>query len=309
MDITSWMSHKHLNLKMFKTELFIAPSKPVSLPHPLSTWVALLVIWISHFWVMLILLSHLYIEGIFMSCWFYFLKSLGSISSFPLQQPPCSSSVWPSRRPPSWPLCCNLSSLSLLTECSFWNPIWWHVAEWEPWQVPAATGWSSYFLAWHAQPFMPQTLPPSPALPLTASHALTSEAISFILVPSPCHGPTPPFIPLSTWPIPFLPRDSALTSPSCSGTATSVFFSITSASAMARTNMSTLRLGSLVLHLFMLRPITLLIDRRHSINVSNELMKTTQRNIYLMEAFNIAVREIFIIGELSSPLKSVYPLA
>lgn len=50
-------------------------------------------------------------------------------------------------------------------------------------------------------------------------------------VPSPCHGPTPTFFPLSSWPIPFLSPDSA-DYPLHAHTPTSVFPPITRAVAM-----------------------------------------------------------------------------
>lgn len=49
-------------------------------------------------------------------------------------------------------------------------------------------------------------------------------------------------------------------------------------------------LQSAAFHLCMRRHTTWLIYSRKSINVSNELMKLTQRNIYLMEEFHIGVR-------------------
>lgn len=121
--------------------------------------------------------------------------------------------------------------------------------------------------------------------------------LSWTLILSPCCGPTLTFFPLSIWPISFLSLDSDFSPPP---PCPYFSLSITYASAIACSKlccllslykMSSLRLQGAVFHLSMLRPISLLIQSRNSINVSNELIKVTQRNIYLMEEFNIIARE------------------
>ena len=60
-------------------------------------------------------------------------------------------------------------------------------------------------------------------------------------------------------------------------------------------------------HLCKIRPITLLIHGRNSRNVSNELMKVTQRNI--QGEFNSSEKIFLSLGSYTARLKSVYPLA
>ena len=151
-------------------------------------------------------------KWIFTSCWFYFLRPFGSVSSFSLQLIPCSSPAWPSIWPPSWPPCCSLGSLSQLTECVFWNP---NLVTRD--RIKALTAPHCYRLKFI---FV--------SLVFSAFHALDPESVSSSashrFLPPRLWGSllhtcslslpwTPTFFPLTTWPIPFLSQDSALMSP------------------------------------------------------------------------------------------------
>lgn len=152
-------------------------------------------------------LSFTQTQWIFMSYWF--LKSFGSVSPFPLQLPSCSSPVWPSNHLTSWlASCCSLGSLSLLPESAFWNP---NLATRDRVKALAAPRCcrlkcifvSLVFSAFHA-------LDPASVSSFASHHFPPPHPRgSHMLVPSPSHGPTPTFFPLKTRPIPFLSQASA----------------------------------------------------------------------------------------------------
>lgn len=201
-----------------------------------------------------------------------------------------------SRWPVDWPPHRSLGSHSLLSRCSFWN-LRLMTRDWrKALTAPHCYRIKFIFLSLvtiqtlsHLQLCLAPLPTPSPlGLPLAHFFPL-------------CAWAHPSHLPTCTWPIPFLPQDSALTLPSPPSRPHFIFLSITYASAIACTsctislsppyNVSSLRLGSLVFFLCTLKSISLLTYSRNSKNVPNELMKVTQTDIYLMEEFNIAARE------------------
>lgn len=231
---------------------------------------------------MLVLFSFTWTQWIFMSCWFYFLRSFRSISSFPLQLTPCASPAWPSIWPPSWPPCCSLGFLSMLPESTFWNPNLVTCDRIKALTAPHCCRMKFILLAWCSQLFMLWALNLFPALPVTASCPLASEALSCPLVPSPWNGLQLSFhlargqflflLRTQLWHLLLLPHahfSLSLHYPCCCH----CMYCTKLCCLLPPYNMSSMRLGSLIFHPF------LLTYSRNSIRVSNELMKITQRSI------------------------------